>query len=127
MSNARTSRTWGSAGWFFVVAICQSLILGGCASYQRVAAAGEGGFQEQVQIGNTVKVVRINGTTENFIVSGLDETGIAGDGIFIKLDDIQSLEVRTSSRWREAGLVAGALLLVGAIAFFVTVLDLETD
>jgi len=101
--------------------------LTGCSSYQRVVPVDEGGFRTQVQVGDAVSIVRLDGRNLKFVVDQVNETAVSGEGVSVKLSDIQSLKIRSPNRWKTGGLITGIALLAGAITFLIFALNQDTE
>ena len=85
----------------------------GCATY--VPAKQDKPFVEQVQVGDRVRVVTVDGDRREFIVTMVDTNGLYDEGVFIRFDEISDIEMRKIPAATVAMTVLGVILVLDAL------------
>ncbi len=96
--------------------VCLALLIfaTGCSTYQRLPGTDAATVKSQVDVGDNVKITKINGEKIEFEVSEVSNTGVGGEGQFVAYADIQEIRSPQISTGATVGVSAtvGALLLL---------------
>lgn len=104
--------------------VCALVLLTGCTSMQRVDEES-GGIVTAIDVGDQVRVQTPDGVRHVFIVDGIDDDRIWGEGVSFELDEITKVEVKEydeyktferSVVWGAAATVALAVVIVIGLA-----------
>ena len=88
----------------------------GCTTMQSLPATDAQSLASQIEVGDKIKIIRIDDTDVTFKVSAVSDEGISGDGVFVAYSDIRQVQVSQGSNGMTLGLVAGIAILVALVA-----------
>ncbi len=88
----------------------------GCTTMRPLPATDALSLASQIEVGDKIKIMRIDDTDVTFKVSAVSDEGISGDGMFVAYSDIRQVQVSQGSSGMTLGLVAGIVILVGLAA-----------
>ena len=91
----------------------------GCSSTRMVDLAASPSLAAQVQVGDHVRIVTVDGRILEFEVERVDPEAIEGRELRVQRDEIAELEITRFSAARTAGLVGGAGLTAVGVALLI--------
>lgn len=89
----------------------------GCTTMRPVDGTDAASFAGQFEVGDKVRITRMDFSTHEFEITEIADDGIGGDGIFIPWSDIQLAEIRRIDRLRTGTVVVlgAAVVLAGVV------------
>ena len=96
--------------WWAATALTISLLVAGCTSFDDLDPPGA--VAGQLNPGDEVEVVTVDGRNYRFTVKAVDAEAISGDGVRVPVADIATLKRREISAGKTAGVAAGGYVLV---------------
>ncbi len=88
----------------------------GCTTMRSLPTTDAQSLASQIEVGDKIKIMRIDDTDVTFKVSAVSDEGISGDGVFVAYSDIRQIQVSQGSNGMTLGLVAGIVILVALVA-----------
>lgn len=106
--------------------ICRSLVVliivtftSGCTTMQPIRGTDGESLSNQISVGDTVEITRLDGEVVKFKVDDVLQSGVGGEGQFIAYKDIRQVRVARKGSATPALLIVGgivaAILLVGLL------------
>ena len=95
----------------FIIYLVLIAFTAGCTTMRSLPATDTQSLASQIEVGDTIKIMRYDDTDVTFKVIAFYDEGIYGYGAFVKYSDIRGVQVRQTSIGKTVGLIAAVIVV----------------
>ena len=104
-----------------ILILLASTFISGCSSLHEVPISSIAPVTQNLKIGDTVKITKLSSDVVEFVIEGITEKRVFGDGVSVDVSDIKKIEKKELSVFKTLSLSSG-LAILGAMGILIIAL-----